>query len=190
MRLRSHTTMFVGAVAAVTGLATPASAATAAAPTRLPASTEQIHKLTAQQARKIMAAARARGVPGRTGRRAVVRSAGAVIPDANRGHSMASDCNAFFQIYGGKGFADAVGFTSIDCKKEQSLFASATVSRDRFYGWENQARSVSLTFRGEFVSAEAVWKCKGDGTYTYRNFFEAATQYAAYSGTIQSRFNC
>jgi hypothetical protein len=192
MRLRpaTATTMFVGAVAAVTGLATPASAATATTPARLQATNPQIHKLTARQAREIIAAARARGVTARIGRRAVVRSAGAASPDVNGGHSLADDCQGFWQVFGGGAAAHAYAYTSVTCKKFQSLFTGAALSRDRFYGWEEQAISSSFQTRGEFANAEAVWGCKGVGTYTYRNGYDVATHYGGLSGTIQTRFTC
>jgi hypothetical protein len=191
MRLRSATvtTMFVSAAAAVTGLATPASAATATTPAQPQATTPQIHKLTARQAREIIAAARARGVTAR-GNRAVVRSAGAATPDVNGGHSLADDCQGFWQVFGGGAAAHAYAYTSVTCKKFQSLFTGAALSRDRFYGWEEQAVSSSYQGRGEFADAEAVWGCKGVGTYTYRNYYAVATYYAGLSGSIQTRFTC
>jgi hypothetical protein len=193
MRLRSRSTVAVGVVAVAAGIAAPAEASAAAKPA--PAGTasqsrqEEVHRLTALEAQKIMAADRA-GDRRRAGDGAVVRSAGAAIPDANGGHSFPLNCNGFWQVYGGRGFADTIGYTSVDCTRYQSMSAVATVSRDRWYGWEQQAYVRHYKANALSVSAEAVWRCQGVGTYTYLNRFVAATHYGGYSGGIESRFNC
>lgn len=199
MRLRKRSATLVGAVVAVTGLASTGTAVAAAAHDsagKHEVLKSNVHALTARQAEMLLAAARkgraAEKAAQRTiaHQRAVVRSAGAAAPDAIGGHSYPWYCTGSWLVFGGGGSPNAYGATNETCKRYQSLLAIADLSRDRFFGWSSLAYVQHSTHHGEAEYAEAIWRCKGVGTYTYRNLFVDADNTAGYSGSIQSRFRC
>jgi len=187
MRLRSVMAVAVGAVAATTGLANPAKAGSA---TATPAPTR--HQVSAQRAQELMAAAQARGTPSRGGTQALVQSAGSAIPDASGSRAIPNGCRGSWFVTGGRGAANANAETIVTCPRQESEYARATLFRKRAFGWSAVAPANSSLSTGAFHVAVAFtsWRCKGVGTYTYKNSWIALTRNGGFSGTIQSRFPC
>jgi len=199
MRNRKRQATVIGAVATLTGLGSVASAG--AATVHEPTASHEvpgpaIHALTASQAETLLAAARKGRAAEEAARakiarqREFVRSADGATPDAIGGHSYPYYCTGSWLVFGGGGGVDAYAATNETCKRFQSLLAIADLSRDRWFGWSGVAHAQHSTGHGEFENAEAIWRCKGVGTYTYRNLFVDADNTGGYSGSIQSRFTC
>jgi hypothetical protein len=195
MHLSKGGASLIATMAALTGLA---SAGTASAATVHGSAAKDdgfasnVHALTGRQAQALLAAAKKGPAAERAALRAtaLVRSAGAATPDAVGSKSYSNHCTGSWLVFGGHGSPDAYAATNESCTKFQSLLTVAFLSRDRFFGWSSVASAQHSTTHGEFENAEAVWRCKGVGTYTYRNLFADATNTGGHDGSIQSRFAC